>query len=297
LLETIFIKIPSLDDEELVPTLFNAINSAKYPERIHIGVSLMYAEEKTKNDFIKAITLLEQSGAKIKYNVKKFKEGLLGVGRQRHIVNNMYDGQDYVLQIDAHTWFCDDWDEILIALHSGEKKHILTAYAGWYGYRKNGSRGPIGSGRFRYPQIIEGFRDYIKWTDNWADYPLYNYEQKMIEIPKFCAGFAFGTKEWGEYPGLVRESIFWSEEPLQTAYLKLNGFELYFPNIDKAVICHLYGQFIRKSGKRKAFTDYISEEKADYLMNQKDKTIYESHMLKIEKLKPFYDYKKERSSF
>ena len=44
----------------------------------------------------------------------------------------MFDGQDYVLQIDSHTWFCENWDTKLINIHDGDDKTILTAYAGQY---------------------------------------------------------------------------------------------------------------------------------------------------------------------
>jgi hypothetical protein len=40
--------------------------------------------------------------------------GLLGVGVARMNAFSLYDGQDFILQIDAHMIFNDNWDNVLI---------------------------------------------------------------------------------------------------------------------------------------------------------------------------------------
>lgn len=280
MLETIYVKIPSLDDKELVHTLKDCLNKAKHPERIHIGVSLMYQDKENLDSLL--IFKNQYANANVKIVTRELDKDFLGVGKQRKVVGDMFDGQDYVLQIDSHTWFCEGWDNILINLHKNSDwpKTILTAYAGRYQWI-DGFRQPIEGGRLRYPWIRKGERQYCSFTDNWEDLP---YDGIAPYVPtKFCANFAFGTKEWGIKTGLAADSIFFSEEPLQTEYLKTNGFSLLFPNVDYPLICHLYHQHTTEQSERKSFTDYLSDEEADYLMNVVDKDVYTNHMLRINK--------------
>lgn len=279
MLDTIFVKIPSLDDDELVPTIHNALYSAKHPERIHLGISLMYSEDSYRNRLLNALQTI-----KVDFNYKlvttTFKKELLGVGKQRKIVNDMYDGQDWVLQIDSHTWFAPHWDEKLIDIHPKDPMTILTAYAGQYQYVNN-QRVPVGDGKLRYAKLLKNIRQYVRYTDNWVDEPIYDDPREFIDIEKFCANFAFGTSEWGKNPCLIEDAIFFAEEPLQTVYLKKAGFKLLYPNLAGPIICHLYGQHIKDKGYRKPITGYITREEAVQLMDGKDEILYRKHMKKL----------------
>ena len=279
MLDTIFVKIPSLDDDELIPTIKNAIYAAKNPKRIHLGISLMYSEDKYRNSLLDTLQTIK---SQFKHTVvtTTFKKELLGVGKQRKIVNDMYDGEDWVLQIDSHTWFAPHWDEKLINIHPKDPMTILTAYAGQYHYVNN-QRVPLGNGKLRYPKIQKGLRQYARFTDNWIDEPIYDDKRQFIESEKFCANFAFGTSEWGKNPCLVEEAIFFAEEPLQTVYLKKAGFDLVYPNLAGPIICHLYNQHIKEKGHRKSFTEYISQEEAVYLMDGQDGNLYRKHMKQL----------------
>ena len=261
-MKTIFVKIPSLDDKELVPTLKDCLNKAEHPDRVYIAVSLIYKNRKSLDDLM--IFKSQYANANVKIITREFDINYMGVGKQRKMVGDMYDGQDYVLQIDSHTWFCENWDTKLIDLHDGDDTTILTAYAGQYGYI-DGIRKPIGDGKFRYTTIVEGDRQFTQFTDAWVDEPVYDDDREFIPMPKFCANFAFGTKEWAVKTGLVAESIFWSEEPLQTEYLKINRFNLLYPNIDEPIICHLYAQHITKQSEREPYTNYLTSEEHEYL--------------------------------
>ena len=279
MLETIFVKIPSLDDNELIPTLQDCLDKAEHPQRIHIAVSLIYSDKKHLENLIKFKEA--NSEANLQIVTRELDVNFLGVGKQRKIVGDMFDGQDYVLQIDSHTWFCDNWDTKLINLHGGNDKTILTAYGGWYSY-VDGVRAPLGTGKLRYTTIVKGDRQFISFTDAWKDEPIYGDLREFIPMPKFCANFAFGTKHWGIKTGLVADSIFWSEEPLQTEYLKVNGFKFLYPNIDEPLICHLYAQHITEESHREFYTNYLSEEEQEYLLTY-DTEVYHKHMERIKK--------------
>lgn len=277
MLKTIFVKIPSLDDNELVPTLKDCLDKAEHPERVHIAVSLIYSDKKHLEKLVKFKEANPEANLQIV--TRELDVNFLGVGRQRKIVGDMFDGQDYVLQIDSHTWFCENWDTKLINLHDGDDKTILTAYAGWYGYL-DGERKPLGTGKLRYTTIVEGDRQFIGFTDSWRDEPIYGDPREFIPMPKFCANFAFGTKHWGIQTGLVSESIFWSEEPLQTEYLKINKFNFVYPNVDEPLICHLYAQHMTEESHREFYTNYLTLEEHEYLESY-DTEVYHGHMDRI----------------
>lgn len=272
---TVFIKLASLDDSELSHTIENAVESAKYPERLIFGVYLHYSTDVAKQELLDYTDRLS-SRSSFRLELETFNKAHLGVGRARYKAESMYDGEDYVLQVDAHSWFCQDWDELLIGLLTTQtEKTILTGYAPAY-ISKNGIREPKGKG-FLLP-IYNKKQEPVDWLLNWhAITP----PSSLPFIPtKFCANFAFGTSEWGKYSGLNKESIFWSEEPLQTKNLKNKNFEMKLPNVDYPLICHLYERDIEgEGGKRSDIGAYISNEEKEYLINVVDKEIYLSNFL------------------
>jgi hypothetical protein len=86
-------------------------------------------------------------------------------------------------------------------------------------------------------------------------------------------------KAWGGV-GVNKESIFWSEEPLQTRTLQKNGFEFRLPNVDYPLICHLYENDIQgEGGKRSDIGALITDEEKEYLINVVDKEVYMSSFL------------------
>jgi len=270
---SIFVKICSLDDTELITTIDDAIMKSSGENRLHFGIYLIYKDTKTLRTFVGNLKRWKMfNDAEFTVRTVKYHKELLGVGQARNVVDNLYDGQKYVLQIDSHSWFPWQWDTTLIDLikyHSS--KTILTGYAGPYQYSGLVDRRPIGLGKLQL-KVPTKDRLFCEWMDNW--YTIYPKEETPYIKTDFCANFAFGTHKWGEYSGVDPQSIFYSEEPIQTKNLKNKGFRLLYPNIDEPLICHLYTQDIRKKGTRKNFTDYISYEEADYLMNFVDRNVY-----------------------
>ena len=270
----IFIKICSLDDTELVPTIADAIVKADKPENLEFGIYLHYKDKDTLLSLNEAISEFKKEGASFTIKSHHFVKSKLGVGNARHEVDSMYTDQDYVLQIDAHSWFPFSWDNRLIDLISyHDNKTILTGYAGPYRY-ENTIRTPVDLGklmlkRYTLEKTINEWL-YPQWI---TVYP--ESDDDMFIETDFCANFAFGTSEWGKYSGIDRNSIFFSEEPLQSRNLERKGFTLLYPNIDEPMVCHLYDQDIKTFGKRKRFTDYVSQFEADYLLNVTDRNYYE----------------------
>ena len=123
----IFVQIASYRDPQLIPTIENMLENAKKPKNLVIGIARQYSEsdgfdnlDKYRED--KRFRILD-----IPYQEAK------GVCWARHLVQQLYDGETYTLQIDSHMRFVKDWDDILIKMikglqKDGYKKPLLTGY-------------------------------------------------------------------------------------------------------------------------------------------------------------------------
>ena len=272
--QTIFVKICSLDDSELAPTIIDCVLKSSAPHKLHFGISLMYKDENTLKQFMEAKKEAESFGAVFRVITQPYSKFLIGVGKARATVDSMYKNEDYVLQVDSHSWFPHHWDTTLKSLIMyRDPKTILTGYAAPYSY-EDSKREPKDMGKLLYPELTNEklFCDWL--PDNWR--PIYPEVEDLFIPTKFCANFSFGTSKWGEYSGVFEKAIFFSEEPVQTQKLRAKGFKLLYPNLDEPLICHLYYQDINEYGKRKSFDDYISDFEANYLMNVMDKHYYEN---------------------
>lgn len=101
-MSTIFISIASYEDPQLVDTIRNAIERADLPDNIFFGIALQYASEPDLSEFSNIKT--------ISFNP----ETRPGIVRVRYEISNLYEDQDFYLQIDSHYNFVDSWDSILL---------------------------------------------------------------------------------------------------------------------------------------------------------------------------------------
>jgi len=267
-METIFVAFPALDDSEVIPTIKDAFKKAKYPERVRLGVALLHSTGVYKRDFKSGIKPYKKQ---VRYSTTKVTARnvleTLGVGRGRKLAADLYGGEDYVLQVDSHTLFCKDWDEVLIGLHKEAvsslslDKVLLTGYSGHFHYDGENSRVPFtNDGKLRYP-FISGEHRFSTTIPNWWDIPLpHDYPHKFAPCVKFNANFAFGDREFGKYNGVLEEAVFFEEELIQTINLTAAGFNLVFPVSNEPLICHLYSSHVNVyGGTRAGFHQYMSE--------------------------------------
>lgn len=125
--KTIFISIASYRDPELQPTIQDCIDKAKYPDRLVIKVIRQFSEDDNSVD--DPVKFRKDSRVHIK-DVPHSKSN--GVCKIRSQLQGMYDGEDYILQLDSHHRFIKDWDveciDLLEQLKSQSTKPVLTAY-------------------------------------------------------------------------------------------------------------------------------------------------------------------------
>lgn len=120
---TIFVQIASYRDRDLPRTVESAISRAAFPERLRFGICWQY-DEKTFDD-------LEpwRDDDRVRVDEVYYRKSE-GCTWARSRANELFDGEDYYLQIDAHMRFAAGWDETLIAMLESidAPRPILTVY-------------------------------------------------------------------------------------------------------------------------------------------------------------------------
>lgn len=123
--QNIFVSLASYLDPMLFFTLNQAVSKAAHPERLRFAVvDQHYASQRA------AIAALPYAGL-IRY-VHVQVQDTLGVSWARNLAYSLYDGEQYLLQIDSHTCFEPGWDESLRRQHGQvlelSPKPILSTY-------------------------------------------------------------------------------------------------------------------------------------------------------------------------
>lgn len=123
----IFIQIASYRDPQLLPTLKDCIEKAKYPENLRFGIAWQHSE------FDEWDNLDEYKGDSRFRIIDINYEDSKGACWARNQIQQKYDGEKYTLQLDSHHRFIQDWDVELIQMinhlqDKGHKKPLLTTY-------------------------------------------------------------------------------------------------------------------------------------------------------------------------
>ncbi|MGV6826802.1 MAG: GlcNAc-transferase family protein [bacterium] len=122
-MKTIFVQIASYRDTELPFTIKNCLEKARYPDRLRFGICLQY-DDATTTDLDEYLDDARFSIDRVHFSESK------GCCWARNRTNNLYQDEDYTLQIDAHMRFEENWDDRLLVM-VGTIKHdkpLLTTY-------------------------------------------------------------------------------------------------------------------------------------------------------------------------
>jgi hypothetical protein len=124
---TIFIQIASYRDPQLLPTLKDCLEKAKYPENLRFGIAWQHKEEDTWDNLDEYKNDHRFKTLNIDYRDSE------GVCWARNLVQSLYTNETYTLQLDSHHRFAQDWDEtltdMLVSLQKdGYPKPLITAY-------------------------------------------------------------------------------------------------------------------------------------------------------------------------
>lgn len=129
--DLIYIQIAAYRDPELLPTIRDCIKRADKPENLRFGIAWQRNPEDewdTLEEFVEDDRFII---ADIDYKSSK------GTCWARSILNKMYQGEKYTLQLDSHHRFVKGWDTKLKSMLNGliadgYDKPLLTSYIASY---------------------------------------------------------------------------------------------------------------------------------------------------------------------
>jgi hypothetical protein len=229
--ETILVHLPAYRDPELVPTIKDALDKAKYPKRIHFGICRQYHPEDSFDN-------LDEFRKDKRFHIMDVlyteSQGLPWARAQ--INEKLLTNQDYICQLDSHHRFAQDWDVTLIEMHNNlEKKGhkpILAAYLPLY----DPFNDPAGRADVPWQQQFVCF--YPHGTIFIRPALLTGWEN-MTEPPfsRFLSGhFCFARNEWAKEIRHDPDIYFSGEEINLTVRSYTHGYDLFHPH--KMVIWH-----------------------------------------------------------
>jgi len=302
----IFVCMAAIDDEELGYTIENGFKNADNPENIFFGIHLVYSKNKNK----KKLEKLSKKHKTIQYSlVKQVKNKIdtLGVGQGRSKAFSFYNDEDYVLQIDCHSYLDKSWDTKLVNIFKeavdevGDDNLVVTAIPPIYTYDNKNSVEKVGPrtrcSYFKTESLFAGT------VPEWGEFDsLEILEKRFFPSVKVNSACVFGNYNFSKDPGINAEAIFYDEEITQTYNLLDRSVALVFPNFEDFPVRHLDGNVMTRGHKRLFFLDYL-DESSNFQIHQKLRYNYlkfvndPKNKKKIEKFKKYSKVDPQRGYF
>lgn len=275
MLKSIYVPLAVLYyDLDLMFTIKGLSEKSSKENNIHIHASIVGMPEHL-NGFDESINEIHNAypHVKITYQVHAPLIKNMGVGPGRSLAMLGYKDEDYMLQIDPHTFLDYNWDNIFISMLdesislTKNNKTILTCYLDRYTYDENGLPNSNFNAHYCFfdvaPKEKQAKSNYYGevipiWQLCGAEDMRNISQKKYYPSIKFNANLSFGNKEFINHTGLFKEAIFYEEEILQTIDLFNNGFCLVYPS-SKVPAAHLYqNESESPIPRRKSISDLIN---------------------------------------
>lgn len=309
---TIFVSIASYRDSETRPTLDALFSKAQNPRRIFVGIVVQLVEkEKDDEDIWKSILAGTSKSLhswkpqphQVRY-IRLNARDATGPCYARGLCQSLFRGEDYVMQIDSHMRFRQNWDEYLIQTIQGiqeyhqtssdkgipNNKIVLTTYPLGYTLPNNIPQETRGTYLVPWKFDKNGmlrqrgrlFRSSVDQTDIGECNP--NLHKAVGEHPLavthharqhylYAGGFNFGFAQLitdVPYDLMGMHHLFFGEEMSMSVRLFTHGYFLYAPN--ETVCYHLWSRAHRPTTTgASTTTDYkqrLQELSRDKVKNQ-----------------------------
>jgi Glycosyltransferase (GlcNAc) len=244
----IFVQIAAYRDPELPYTIQDLLAKARNPKSIRIGVCNQTTPTGWNHP---ALQDRRVSQIKIPYRAAK------GTCWARSRVQELYEGEEFMLQLDSHHRFEPLWDRALIDMleKTGSPKPMLTAYIpGYSGKGKRVSLGPPEPGK----QVFQQFdRDGVV---AFVGASMASDEQMRPPRARFTSGhFIFAPGQLVEDVPYDPSLYFMGEEITLAVRAFTHGYDLFHPHRT-----YVYHAYVRQ-GHRRHWDDH-NEEKNKRLM-------------------------------
>lgn len=245
--ETIYLSIAAYRDRECLATVRDAFEKADEAGRVFVGICEQNKEAAESCTDGLDVDMSHVRSMRLDYTEAK------GPTYARYLCANMYQQEDYFLQIDSHTRFVKGWDSKLIAMLAKcpSQKAVLTHYPHAY---------DVDSSEIK--ELVP-----VMCKSKWNEDGLPTFEAVLQPIHKaglrqvpFCAGgllFGRGSMITEVPMDPTLDFLFAGEEILLSARLYTHGFDCFTP--DENVMMHHYE---RHEGPRfwQDLSDYRSKQ-------------------------------------
>jgi len=259
----IFIQIASYRDPELIPTIKDCLDKSKFPENLRFGIARQFHPDDKFDDLSeykddKRFRILD-----VLYTESK------GVCWARNQVQQLYQGEDYTLQIDSHMRFEKEWDKTLINMvkhlkKKGFEKPLLTGYVSSFDPDNDPGGRVKEPWRMVFDRFIpEGAVFFLPETiPGWQDM------KEPIPARFYSAHFAFTLGQFSKEVQHDPEFYFHGEEISIAVRAYTHGYDLFHPH--KVVIWHEY----TRKGRTKQWDDDKEWYKKNESSHKKNRQLF-----------------------
>lgn len=240
----IFIQIASYRDPQLIPTIKDCIENAANPENLVFGIAWQHSSDDTwdnldefKNDARFKIIDIAHTESK-------------GACWARNKIQQLYNNEQYTLQLDSHHRFIKNWDVECIDMlkklqEKGYKKPLLTSYISSFDPENDPEKRAQTPWLMNFDRFIpEGAIFFLP-----ADIPNWQELQEPIPARFYSAHFAFTLGQFCVEVPHDPEYYFHGEEISIAVRAYTWGYDLFHPH--KIIAWHEY----TRKGRTKQWDD------------------------------------------
>lgn len=269
---TIYVQIAAYRDPELLNTLRDCIQNAKYPENLRFGIAWQhspYDEWDTLDEFTNdpRFHIID-----IDYRDAK------GPCWARYQLNKAYQNETYTIQLDSHHRFSLGWDITLISMLEGLRtktclKPLLSSYLPSFDPKND----PVS--RSEAPWIMEFDRFAPEGPVHFLPHTIDDYKERDKPVPaRFISGhFIFADGKFCQEVEYDPTYYFHGEEINLSVRAYMAGYDLFAPH--RSVIWH---EYIRDN-KKKHWDDHKDWNDLDKQSHKHNKEIFGIDNTKTEK--------------
>lgn len=242
--DKIFIQIASYRDPQLLPTIKDCLEKAKYPDNLVFSIAWQHSDEDTWEDVDGLIGHPNFKIIDINYKDSR------GACWARNLLQQQYNGEKYTLQLDSHHRFIENWDEELINMYKGlvkkgHKKPLLTGYISSFDPDNDPGARVLTPWKMNFDRFIpEGAVFFLPASID-------NFQELTEPIPArfYSAHFAFTTGKFCLEVPHDPNYYFHGEEISIAVRAYTHGYDLFHPH--KVVAWHEY----TRKGRTKQWDD------------------------------------------
>lgn len=242
--DTIFIQIASYRDPQLLPTIKDCLDKAKYPHNLSFGIAWQHHPNDNWDQLNEYINDSRFKILDIDYRDSQ------GVCWARNLIQSLYANETYTLQLDSHHRFVQDWDVALIDMlknlqKEGYSKPLITGYIPSFNPENDPEERVNEPWKMNFDRYIpEGAVFFLPATfDSWDD------TSKPLLGRFYSAHFAFTLGQFCKEVKHDPNYYFHGEEISIAVRAFTNGYDIFHPH--KVICWHEY----TRRGRSKQWDD------------------------------------------